>query len=224
MRDLDTRLDEVDADIKLHQQVVQLKSYSSDCVGSFKSGDYSNATTKCVLFSKLFRSSTQESEDQRAKVVQMVGPQAVALQEKTKASLVELLLKDYNAGIEAANLQEICRVVPLLGDLDLATEAVGLYLKFVKKVLVDALNEATQSSDDSTSTKIAQVRTEEPKFECRLYHGFFSPLLYTHIPPFTSLVADFQRRRHCTSPPPSHGFAGAGSGRGRQGAFAARPP
>ncbi|GMI04430.1 hypothetical protein TrVE_jg7472 [Triparma verrucosa] len=157
LRDLDTRLDEVDADIKLHQQVVQLKSYSSDCVGSFKSGDYSNATTKCVLFSKLFRSSTQESEDQRAKVVQMVGPQAVALQEKTKASLVELLLKDYNAGIKAANLQEICRVVPLLGDLDLATEAVGLYLKFVKKVLVDALNEATQSSDDSTSTKIAQT-------------------------------------------------------------------
>lgn len=137
LKQLDTQLDNVDADIKLHQQITQLKCYSSDCVASFKNGDYANATTKCVLFSKLFRTSTQEGEEKKAKVVQMVGAQAVALQEKTKASLVELLLKDYNAGIEAANLQEICRVVPLLGDLDLATESVGLYLKYVKSLLVD---------------------------------------------------------------------------------------
>ena len=87
----------------------------------------------------------------------MVGSRTLQLQSKTKDSLISLLLKDYNSGIESANLQEICRVVPLLGDLDLASEAVGLYLKFVKDVLGGALGEATGGKEDPPSLKVAKV-------------------------------------------------------------------
>ena len=58
-------------------------------MSAYQQQNYTVATSKAVLFSKLYKSSTAD-ETAAKRIDEMVGERTLSLQERTKASLIEV--------------------------------------------------------------------------------------------------------------------------------------
>jgi hypothetical protein len=123
-------------------------------------------------------SSTQTSSTSRhdldLKIRQYVGDYCLQQLQTTHAALQETVLRQYQAAVEAGDLQQLGQLTPVLSQIQLSQQAVTMYLKYLKlSVLAPAMEQAVPNSGGN----------KEPPFVpmARVYNAAVQTLRH-HLP------------------------------------------
>jgi hypothetical protein len=117
---------------RLASHAPQLRKYASLTTSTLLSSDFVLCAKHCVSFTKVLSSSPPSN---LPRLTSALGETLMCEQEESRKKAVGTITESYKKAIEEGDLPEICRIVPLLGDLDLAEESVGSYLKYLQKLL-----------------------------------------------------------------------------------------
>jgi uncharacterized membrane protein YgcG len=113
------------------------------------------------------------------------GEYTIAQLESTQAALKTTILEDYQSAVEAANLQTLGKLTPLVQMVQLESEAVALYLRFLKGILTEELSRAaaSQESSSSSSSSSKQQQKSQPPYipMARVYNAAVTVLRH-HLP------------------------------------------
>ena len=151
-----TTLTSLEADLSLVEDCLdcrassqRLQSLEREARDLWASGDLRSCSRACVSFQK-----TLDSAKDRDKVLSMLGSKVLPSLASTRESLTDSLMKKYTtAATERSqeSLAQISAVLPLLGDLGMASQTAKLYLSYFKSTLDSAINSSDVVGDDDSS-------------------------------------------------------------------------
>ena len=129
------------------------------------SSDFILCAKHCVSFTKVLSSSPPPT---LPRLTSALGESLMSEQEESRKKAVGAITESYKKAIEEGDLPEICRIVPLLGDLDLTEESVGSYCKYSTRPLVIGEEEAASEVQPLLSLR-------QPPSSCPVLNPLPSP-------------------------------------------------
>lgn len=114
------------------------------------------------------------------------GEYTVTQLESSKKALRATLLQEYQQAVESSNLQELGKLTPLLQRVQYEKEAVALYLRFLKGILIQELGKASSAqppkSGNSTTSSASSSASPPPYVPMARVYNAAVTILRHHLP------------------------------------------
>jgi conserved oligomeric Golgi complex subunit 4 len=179
------QLEEEKRELELHAQDVEtalrLRKASDVAAQSLSAQRYESASLAIQDYVNL-----EEKHRLTDRARTYAGEYTVTQLESTKKALRATLLREYQEAVETSNLQSLGKLTPLLQRVQYEKEAVALYLRFLKGILVQELAKASTApppKSGNSTTSSASSSTNSPPYipMARVYNAAVT-ILRHHLP------------------------------------------
>ena len=204
MRGLEKQRLDINIQINETEQALKLRSLATLSTQALNAKRYEDAARQIQVY-KTMKFGTENGAGLANETLELAGKSSTIMQlERNEKVVQEAVLYLYEEAVKEGNIVKLSHYTPLLGILSLAEKGVGLYLRYVQKIITDSLN-FTNSNIISESSPQQQQHQQEGQLQnnnntknnnestCKKLANIFNigvMILRHHLPMVASALGD----------------------------------